>query len=202
MEGPQRRKNEAYGRSSTARRGMLQRMPYTKGWNALATRYREEHPLCESCLVQGRTIPATETDHIIPRIVAESRTMDDTNIQALCHACHSHKTWRETRGWAITWEQGEIVVISGKPGTGRHEAAERLGLVPYDFDREAEKLGYYQQRIRRHTERALQKMYQAKPSCIIVEGCGLGHEIARTLKATWHHCTLPEEERLARLAIR
>ena len=202
MQGPQRRKNEAYGRSSTARRGMLQRMPYTRGWNEMANGYRQDNPLCEACLIQGRTIPATETDHVIPRHLAESRTMDETNIQALCHACHAHKTWRETRGWAISWEQGKVVVISGKPGTGRHEVAERLGLVAYDFEKEAQKLGYYAPRIRRHTERALERMYQAKPQCIIVEGCALGYEIARTLKATWHHCVLPEEQRLARLALR
>ena len=202
MQGPQRRKNEAYGRSSTARRGMLQRMPYTYGWAQLAKRVRMDEPLCASCSLHGRTIPAKHTDHIVPRYLAEHRTMDETNLQPLCKKCHDHKSWRETRGWAISWEQGPLVVISGKPGTGRHEVAERLGLTAYDFDKEAEKLGYYQPRIRRHTERALERMYQQRPQCIIVEGCALGYEIARTLKATWHHCVLPEEERLARLALR
>lgn len=45
---------------------------------------------CQSCSAHGRTQEATEVDHIIP--LFKGGTNDITNLQALCHECHSNKT--------------------------------------------------------------------------------------------------------------
>ena len=46
--------------------------------------------LCQPCKREGRTTPATEVDHIIPR--AKGGEMTDSNAQSICGACHEAKT--------------------------------------------------------------------------------------------------------------
>ena len=45
-------------------------------------------PLCRFCLEQGRTVQATEVDHVD----GNSRNNDPANLRCLCHACHSRRT--------------------------------------------------------------------------------------------------------------
>lgn len=47
-------------------------------------------PLCEYCL----EAPATDLDHIIPVSLGGS-LYDASNLQVLCHECHSKKTQAE-----------------------------------------------------------------------------------------------------------
>lgn len=51
--------------------------------------------LCQPCMQQGRISPATQVDHIIP--VAEGGTCADSNLQAICKACHDVKTQAEAQ---------------------------------------------------------------------------------------------------------
>ncbi len=43
--------------------------------------------------------PSTEVDHILP--LAQGGTHDRSNLQGLCHSCHSSKTALESSGWGI-----------------------------------------------------------------------------------------------------
>lgn len=60
-------------------------------------------PFCRSCWQRGiRTgethllrIPATDVDHIVPHRGRMKLFADPTNLQSLCHACHSRKTLAE-----------------------------------------------------------------------------------------------------------
>ena len=54
-----------------------------------------EEPLCRECAKQGRTVPATEVDHIDGNVWNMSRE----NLQPLCLECHSRKTARENGRW-------------------------------------------------------------------------------------------------------
>ncbi len=65
---------------------------YDSRWRAARQRFLRAHPLCEECLRQRRTTPATEVDHIIPHRGDKKLFWDETNWQALCEACHKHKT--------------------------------------------------------------------------------------------------------------
>ena len=50
---------------------------------------RDEH-LCQSCIKQGRYIPASDVDHITPK--AQGGTDALSNLQCLCKQCHMTKT--------------------------------------------------------------------------------------------------------------
>lgn len=49
--------------------------------------------LCQPCLRTGRPTPATEVDHIIPK--SRGGSEDESNLQAICSACHTEKTQSE-----------------------------------------------------------------------------------------------------------
>ncbi len=53
---------------------------------------RDNH-LCQVCLAEGRTTPATHCDHIVSK--AKGGTDDPANLRALCAPCHSRKTITE-----------------------------------------------------------------------------------------------------------
>jgi 5-methylcytosine-specific restriction enzyme A len=63
-----------------------------KGWYKVRAEYLRAHPHCERC---GDV--ATDIDHITPR--SQGGTDDWSNLQALCHSCHSHKTARYDGGF-------------------------------------------------------------------------------------------------------
>lgn len=50
--------------------------------------------VCQPCKRADRVTLATEVDHVIPQ--AEGGTDQDTNLQAICEACHKTKTAAET----------------------------------------------------------------------------------------------------------
>lgn len=57
-------------------------------WQKLRAQVLAEEPLCRECLEQGRTEPSTDCDHIDGNPGNNERS----NLQGLCHACHSTKT--------------------------------------------------------------------------------------------------------------
>ena len=67
---------------------------YGKSWYKLRQRILErDNYLCQSCLMQGRYVTATDVDHIVP--IAHGGTDDESNLQSLCHECHKVKTAKE-----------------------------------------------------------------------------------------------------------
>ena len=80
-------------RPSAARRG------YGGRWRSARVRYLAEHPLCASCLAEGRLTGATVVDHVVPHGGDRQRFWDESNWQGLCKPCHDSKTVRDGR-WA------------------------------------------------------------------------------------------------------
>lgn len=74
-------------RGSAASRG------YGYRWTKIRGAYLRAHPLCAHCLAEGRTTPATDVDHVTSR--ARGGSDHASNLQALCHRCHSTKTAAE-----------------------------------------------------------------------------------------------------------
>lgn len=76
-------------RGSAASRG------YDARWRRIRAMVLAEEPLCRECAKQGRTVPATEVDHIDGNVW----NMGRENLQPLCDSCHGRKTVRENGGW-------------------------------------------------------------------------------------------------------
>ncbi|HFD40865.1 MAG TPA: HNH endonuclease [Anaerolineae bacterium] len=97
----QARRQRDAGRPSAARRG------YGRRWQRIRRMYLNEHPLCEDPFgVHGGMPPAaTEVDHIEPR--RQGGSDDFSNLQALCHRCHSRKTALE-----LGWGRGDQISVA------------------------------------------------------------------------------------------
>ena len=85
------------------RRGSSSQRGYGAQWRKARTMFLAEHPLCVDPYGdharQGQVVPATDVDHILPR--RQGGSNDASNLQALCHVCHSKKTSLEVgrRRW-------------------------------------------------------------------------------------------------------
>lgn len=65
--------------------------------NASGTATSESIPLCEMCLKNHKTTPATEVHHIRP--LSRGGTHDEDNLMALCKPCHSKITAEMDDRW-------------------------------------------------------------------------------------------------------
>lgn len=61
-----------------------------------------EHPWCAECSRQGHRVRATDVDHIVDHKGSWALFTDRSNLQSLCHGCHSRKTatelWQKRKG--------------------------------------------------------------------------------------------------------
>lgn len=98
----------AHGRCETHARAAQQAYestrlsPSTRGydhnWRKLRLMVLREEPLCRTCSEAGLTVPATDVDHIVS--LRKGGTNLRSNLQSLCHPCHSKKTNEEDgAGW-------------------------------------------------------------------------------------------------------
>ena len=55
------------------------------------------HPWCAECAKQGLRVRATDVDHIVDHKGNWSLFTDRSNLQSLCHSCHSRKTVQDLR---------------------------------------------------------------------------------------------------------
>lgn len=79
-------------RGSAAARG------YGGRWRKYRAAYLAKHPLCMEDLKENKYEPSIDVDHIIPVEGPDDPLFwDEDNHQALCHSCHSRKTWKENR---------------------------------------------------------------------------------------------------------
>jgi 5-methylcytosine-specific restriction protein A len=87
------RKRYDKSRGSSAKRG------YDYRWRKYRLWHLKHHPLCVHCLAEGRYVPATVVDHIIPHKGDEILFWDPKNHQSLCAKCHNRKTASEDGGF-------------------------------------------------------------------------------------------------------
>lgn len=67
---------------------------YGRKWKARAKAWLEEHPLCVTCEVEGRVVPAEAVDHVRPHRGDPGIFWDADNLQGLCLHHHNSKTAR------------------------------------------------------------------------------------------------------------
>lgn len=84
------------GKFADARRGSRHERGYGSAWDKLRQRIlRRDSGLCQPCLKSGLVTAANQVDHITPK--AEGGADDESNLQAICDACHKAKTAAEAR---------------------------------------------------------------------------------------------------------
>ena len=67
----------------------------SRDWRNLRRAYISRNPLCEFCFARGITKAADVVDHVVERKDDDSRRLDSSNLQSLCHRCHNLKTLAE-----------------------------------------------------------------------------------------------------------
>jgi len=63
-------------------------------WHKARRLQLAKEPLCRLCKAAGRTVPATDVDHIVP-INLGGAELDPDNYRSLCRPCHSIVTQRQ-----------------------------------------------------------------------------------------------------------
>jgi 5-methylcytosine-specific restriction protein A len=71
---------------------------YDSTWRRLRLMKLARQSLCEANTHCQHPTPATEVDHRIPIAHRPDLRLTMTNLQSLCHTCHSAKTMREQHG--------------------------------------------------------------------------------------------------------
>lgn len=66
-------------------------------WRKASKTHLRLHPLCVDCEAAGRSVPATQVNHIVDRLDAPERALDPTNFESLCGSHHSRKTAKRQR---------------------------------------------------------------------------------------------------------
>jgi 5-methylcytosine-specific restriction enzyme A len=87
----ERAKMSDESRGNSAARG------YGAAWRKLREAHLNLEPYCRRCREKGLEVLATDVDRIKPLEVGGSD--DDSNLQSLCHSCHSRKTATEDGGF-------------------------------------------------------------------------------------------------------
>ena len=85
--GPLRRQSDA---EHDKRRGTSAQRGYGGRWQRLRRMFLRANPLCAECANHGTTTAATDVHHMVAR--RDGGSDEWSNLQALCHSCHSKIT--------------------------------------------------------------------------------------------------------------
>ena len=83
---------KAHSKQQDAQRESANARGYDARWQRIRANYLQSHPICVDPYRRhvGRVVPATDVDHIVAKKDGGSNIV--SNLQPLCHPCHSHKT--------------------------------------------------------------------------------------------------------------
>src|SRR5262245_29953476 len=87
-----------------------------KRWRRRSDAQLREHPLCAMCLKEGKVVPASVADHVIPHH-GDPNLFWQGELQSLCTMHHSSsKRFEELRGYT------RDIGVDGWPVDPRHPA--------------------------------------------------------------------------------
>ncbi|KWN77398.1 HNH endonuclease [Burkholderia stagnalis] len=88
---------ESIGWQSDRERGNRHQRGYGTRWDKLRkTILKRDNGMCQPCKRAGRLRAASMVDHKVNK--ASGGTDDESNLEAICRACHQLKTGRESHG--------------------------------------------------------------------------------------------------------
>ena len=67
-------------------------------WARMRRRQLMQHPLCARCKQHDLLTEAKHVDHVEPHRGVRELFFKSSNLQSLCHSCHTFKTNAELRG--------------------------------------------------------------------------------------------------------
>lgn len=87
------------GRPGQQERPTANERGYNYEWRVASKAFLRRNPLCHTCLVRGRLVPATVVDHLVPHLMDHDRFWNESNWRAKCKRCHDIKTATEDGGF-------------------------------------------------------------------------------------------------------
>jgi 5-methylcytosine-specific restriction protein A len=105
-------------------RGSRHARGYDRHWVSLRAAKLAADPLCEDCLLDGRTTAATDVHHIAAfRGRDDPLRLDAANLRSLCPECHHRRTGRcqdgkVGRAAAPPPPRGVDILAADRAGTG------------------------------------------------------------------------------------
>lgn len=85
------RTREQYARDYDKYRGSSASRGYDHQWRKIREEHLSREPMCRHCVQQGKFVPATVCDHIVPFKGDSVLFADPSNLQSLCASCHAKK---------------------------------------------------------------------------------------------------------------
>jgi len=70
---------------------------HTSRWRMMRAEQLLLAPFCGECAEYNLRVRATDVDHIVPHRGDKKLFYDKSNLQSLCHSCHSKKTSEENK---------------------------------------------------------------------------------------------------------
>lgn len=92
------RQNRNIKREHSLERGISAEWHYlysSARWRKIRAAQLISEPFCRNCASKGIRTKAEDVDHIIPHRGNRQMFYDSSNLQSLCHSCHSRKTIAE-----------------------------------------------------------------------------------------------------------
>ena len=81
-------------------------------WEKLSKSFLARNPTCVACALQGKVRPARHSDHVRPWKWYPELRYEESNLQALCVACHAKKSGREARGFLVDYRKEIVIEMS------------------------------------------------------------------------------------------
>lgn len=91
----------------------------SKAWIRLRDAYRQAHPLCEKCALEGRNTPTQHVHHVLDRKQHPQHALSWTNLEALCLPCHNSRHARWAKASEFAPESARPNTNPGAGGVGR-----------------------------------------------------------------------------------
>lgn len=114
LQQPQGRLQGESKRFSDPNRGSRHERGYGTAWDKLRLVILERDcGLCQPCAALDRVTVGNIVDHKVPK--AQGGSDDESNLQAICAACHKAKTQAESRGATWDGKQRQVIGRDGWP---------------------------------------------------------------------------------------
>ena len=84
----------------------------SRRWRSIRSQVLSQQPLCAACNLHGIVSPAIDVDHVYPLSHSPTLATTISNLQGLCHGCHSRKTQQEIKGYVYDYKRNRKIDLN------------------------------------------------------------------------------------------